>query len=318
MQSRLAHRTLPLHNMEAVPPSPPTAPLMTPIALLLLAGTSLCWAAFDAARKGLAERVPLVPLVFVLSALQMPLFGAWLWMEGVPGVGAGYGWAATTSVVLNIAANLLFLRSVSLSPLSVTVPLLSLTPVFSAIIALVLMGEMPSLRQWAGICVVVAGALVLNARTEDLRAPGALLRSMAREPGAVLMAAVALLWSVTSVVDKIATEAASAPLHALVQVTGMAAGVGIWLAVRREGALLGQTLARPGLLAFSVVAAAGALGLQLLAFTQVLVSIVETTKRAVGMTSALVIGRIAFGETITPFKVVAVLAMAAGAALILL
>jgi len=291
---------------------------MPTIALLFLLGTSLAWATYDAARKGLAERFPLVPLVFLLSLMQMPFFGVWLAIDGIPTLGGDYAWAAATSVTLNILANLLFIRSVALSPLSVTVPLLSLTPVFSALIALVVVAEHPTLRQWSGILIVVGGALMLNARTDDLRAPRALLTSLARERGAIYMAAVALLWSITSVADKVGAQNASPAFHALVQVGGMALGLGAWRVMRGQ---LGQTRSareHPALLAGAVVAATLALGLQLLAFAYVLVSVVEATKRAVGMFAALAIGRFAFGETLGTVKVIAVIAMTAGTALILL
>lgn len=285
---------------------------MTFTSILLLVGTGLSWAAYDATRKGLAEGTNPAALVAVLCAMQAPFFGAWLAWDGGVAMHEGYAVPAATSVVLNIVANVLFIRSVSIAPLSVSVPLLSLTPVFSAGIAWVLVGEAPTAIQAVGIGIVVAAAIGLNART----AQGVDRRRALR--GASLMALVALLWSVTSVVDKMATEASSAAFHGLVQVAGIASGLGLWLAIRRELGTLRATFRRPVLLVGAALAAVSALGLQLLAFTQVLVSLVEAVKRAIGLLSAVAIGRLVFGERLTLTQVMAVLAMAAGTALILL
>ncbi|MFT4704911.1 MAG: drug/metabolite transporter (DMT)-like permease, partial [Bradymonadia bacterium] len=61
-----------------------------------------------------------------------------------------------------------------------------------------------------------------------------------------------------------------------------------------------------------------ALGTQLVAFGQTLVSFVEAIKRAVGMLLALVLGRVLFKEEIRPGQIFAVLLMSAGVALIVL
>lgn len=291
---------------------------MTAAALLLALGTSLAWAGFDATRKALTPHVPAVPLVALFCLGQVPFFALWLALDGIPEIKEGYILAGVVTVVLNIAANLLFVRAVFLSPLSVTIPLLSLTPVFTALIAMPLMGERPLPLQWMGILAVVGGAFCINADPGDLRHPVRLLRSLVRERGALFMAAVALLWSLSSTVDKMGLERSSAPLHALVQVGGVAAGMLLVLALQGRLSSLGSVRKRPGTFAATILFAVTALGLQLLAYSLLFVSIVEAIKRAVGMSAALVIGRLTFGERIGLLRIVAVLVMGAGTALILL
>src|SRR4029077_7095250 len=69
---------------------------------------------------------------------------------------------------------------------------------------------------------------------------------------------------------------------------------------------------------FALALGASVLGLALhfIAFQLVWVSFIETVKRSVGNLSALVMGRILFGEAITPRKVFALLLMAAGVAMV--
>ena len=59
-----------------------------------------------------------------------------------------------------------------------------------------------------------------------------------------------------------------------------------------------------------------ALGLQFLAYQTVMVGVVETIKRMLGLLSALVVGRVMFGEKVTPRTVSAVVVMGFGVVLL--
>lgn len=279
-------------------------------ALLLVIGSSLAWSGFDVCRKILADRVRPAPLAFLLAAGAIPLFALWTAVDGMPAVQSGYLGPAMASVALNIAANLLFFSALRNSQLSVTIPLLSLTPVFTALLAIPLLGEVPTWRQWLGILLVVAGAFVLN-----LPEGGALSASAAR--GAGLMVLVALFWSLTGPFDKMATAKTSGPFHATVLCTGVAIGIAAVLAGQRRLRELADVRSAGWIFILAVLISIAALGLQLLAMLQVWVGLVETLKRGIGNLSALILGRALFGEAIAPRKLLAVGLMIAGVALIL-
>jgi drug/metabolite transporter (DMT)-like permease len=291
----------------------------TPIAaLVLLLVSSIAWSGLDLTRKLLAARMRPLPLLVLLSALPTPIYVAWMVAEGAPAVGAAYWLPGLASVALNVAANLAFLRSVGLSPLSATIPLLSLTPAFAALLAIPLLGELPAARQWGGIVAVVAGAFLLNARHGEAGSLGGLWSAFRREPGVPLMAAVAFLWSAAPVLDKLAMLAAGAPFHATVLNAGVAAVTLLLLAAsRRLGELRGWTRSFGGFAAAVVFSVLG-LGGQLLALRVIEVGIVETVKRGLGFTLAVALGRLVFGEPVTRNKLLAVALMAAGVALILI
>jgi uncharacterized membrane protein len=278
-------------------------------ALLLVLGSSLAWSAHDVSRKFLVGRIRPVPLAFLLTAAAAPLFGLWTVIDGVPAVQPGYALPAVSSVLLNIAANLMFFAALRSSALSVTIPLLSLTPVFTALLAIPMLGEVPATRQWLGIVLVVAGAFALNLPAE---------RPYWRwERGAALMASVALLWSLTVPLDKLAMARASAPLHATVLCGGVAIGVLAVLVWQRRLGELAELRRVKGVFVLALATSLAALGLQLLAMQQVWVGLVETLKRGLGNVSAVVFGRAVFGEPVTLRKLLAVGLMAAGVALIL-
>ena len=130
---------------------------------LLTVGAALGFTGLDLVRKLLADRVAVVPLLFAMTAGVVPIYAVWFAAVGGAGPTADYVTPALGSVLLNVAANLLFLRSVQIGGLSATIPMLSLTPVFTAFFGMVLLRELPDGGQWLGIALVVGGALLLSA-----------------------------------------------------------------------------------------------------------------------------------------------------------
>lgn len=259
-----------------------------------------------------------MPLAFLLTAAAAPLFALWTLADGPPELKPGYVAPAVLSVVLNVFANLMFFAALRISPLSVTIPLLSFTPVFTALLGIPMLGEIPSWIQGLGILLVVAGAFGLNLRRDEGISPRILLRSSVRERGAALMLAVSLLWSLTVPLDKMATARASAPFHGTVLCAGVAAGVLLMLVFQRRLEELAHIRHLPGVFVLALITAILALGLQLLAIQQVWVGLMETLKRGIGNVSAVVLGRFMFGEPVSLGKLAAVGLMAVGVGLILI
>jgi drug/metabolite transporter (DMT)-like permease len=289
------------------------------IPILVMLGSSLGWAAFDALRKALVKQSRSVPLTAALALGQLPFFVAWmLFSRGYQEFAVSYlGWGLL-SVSINVSASVLFIKSLELSPLSTTIPFLAFIPVFTVLSSAALLGEVPTLLQFAGIVLVVLGALLLNLRIADTAAPQAVVRAVVRERGSLLMMAVALLWSFGAAVDKRALVHAHPSIHAAVQCAGIAFVLLLYLSSRNQVVLLRDIGKSRVVYVLALVAGSIGLGLQLVAIRLVLVSIVESVKRAVGMTLAVVNGRFFFGEPVTIGKIAGILSMSLGVALILL
>lgn len=276
--------------------------------ILLSLGAAIAFSGFDVARKRVSPHFHPLALTVWLQIGSIPFLVGWCtiagfrWSEAwlLPGLG---------SVGLQAAASAAFLTALSISPLSRTIPFLSLTPVLSAASAWILIGEEPGSSALAGMALVSAGAFGLALRSSGT--------GFQIERGSLLTILVAGLWSASSAVDKRALAFANAPSHALLVTTGVALILAVerWLRRGISGLYL-PPRARGGLLIASV-AGSVALGLQLSAFSYALVSSVESLKRALGGISALVFGRIAFGESVGFRTVVSVLVMIAGAVLVL-
>lgn len=281
--------------------------------VLFMVVSGLAFAALDLVRKLLAGRAAPLALVFYMSLGAAPLVATLLALRGPGELSTGYLLPGAGALLLNFLGSLGFIHSVKLSPLSRTIPLLSLTPVCTAALALPILGEAPSASQLLGIVLVVAGAMTLNSEGHLLRPFAGLLR----ERGALLMAGVALLWSLSGPLDKRALQHASVSFHATVMTLGVSAGALLVLWRQRRLSVLSVGRSEWALLAAAMAATSLALTFQLLAFQGVLVSLVEAMKRAIGSLAALVLGRIVFDERVEALHVAAVAVMVAGVFLLL-
>jgi drug/metabolite transporter (DMT)-like permease len=104
---------------------------------------------------------------------------------------------------LEITAIILYIKAIKISPLSLTIPFLGLTPVFLILTSFLILGELPDMSGTIGIILVAIGAYCLNINktSEGLLAP---LKAVYRERGSMLMVIVAFIYSITSNLGKIA------------------------------------------------------------------------------------------------------------------
>ena len=102
---------------------------------------------------------------------------------------------------LEALAYYLFLTAIRLSPLSLTVPLLSFTPAVTILTAWLALGEEIGTVGIFGVGLVTVGAYVLNLDPGRLTFLGP-LKAVSSEPGARRMLLVSLIWALTSTLGK--------------------------------------------------------------------------------------------------------------------
>ncbi len=244
--------------------------------------------------------VAAVPAVAWFTALLAPVFLSLVFFENWVIPSSEYFLPALLNVVLVGAANVCFIRSVSLAPLSLAIPILSLTPVFSAVGAYFLLGENVSALQIAGITIIVVAAFFLSAgdRTDSGNVDAKRIRH-----GIFLMIGVAAMFAVTGVVDKFCLKLVPIGEHCFVQCVGSAGLFFLYLKYTRTGVSIGIVRRNSKLFALTVLFAAVALFAQLSAIQSVEVGIFEALKRSIGLVAALILGKFLFGERITKAKV---------------
>jgi drug/metabolite transporter (DMT)-like permease len=285
------------------------------LAAVLTIGCAIAFSVADLMRKLLIDRVRPLPLLVAMSAGMAPFFVVWWLWQGGSGPAVGYWLPGLASAALNLVANLAFLEAVRVAPLSLTIPVLSLTPVFTTLLAIPMLGEVPSTRQLAGVVLVVAGVLWLNLGGADYASLGSLARSLWRERGSRLMVVTALCWSLVMPLDKLALAASGAPFHGMALNIGVALGAVLVLAGKGRVVELRRLATHWRLLTLIAIVGAVAIVLILLAITQTWIGFIETTRRGLGSFLALIWGRAFFGESLTQRKLVAVGVIAVGVAL---
>jgi drug/metabolite transporter (DMT)-like permease len=188
------------------------------IGLLLAAIDSVVNVLTDVSRKKVLDRkwdAALVSvwcklvscLIFLVAISLLRVF--WGTRLELPRIGQSFGISPGTAFLLYVSVNaglegtaiLLNLRALQLSPLSYCVPFMALTPLFLLPAGIFFLHESVSEGMILGVGLVVIGALVVNRR---LFAQGFFepLRAIVAERGSRYMLGVALLLTVTNVLDK--------------------------------------------------------------------------------------------------------------------
>jgi drug/metabolite transporter (DMT)-like permease len=131
-------------------------------------------------------------LLFTVSAIR-----------GFPVIGQDFYSAVAVTAILNIISLALIFKALSSTDLSLSIPMLSFTPVILVGTSYLLLNEVPSVAGVAGICIIVIGSYVLNISSSDehLLDP---VKSMLRNQGSWYMLIVAVLFAVSINFDKIA------------------------------------------------------------------------------------------------------------------
>lgn len=105
-------------------------------------------------------------------------------------------------VVLIAVSTVLMVHAFSLSDLSLVVPLMNFSTIFTLLLSPVFLGEFPNLVQFIGILTVVIGSYVLNISRQHVGflAP---LKALANDKGAMIILLVAAMWGMDTIVSKI-------------------------------------------------------------------------------------------------------------------
>lgn len=106
-----------------------------------------------------------------------------------------------SDLFLNIISLWLYFKSVSISPLSLCLPMLSFSPVFLIITSRIMLREEVSALGIVGILMVVVGSYILNISKvkAGLLEP---FKSLVYEKGTRYMLIVSFIWSITANLDK--------------------------------------------------------------------------------------------------------------------
>jgi len=171
------------------------------IVLSLTSAFSL--ATSDALTKRIITPANEYAIAWLRIVYSLPVLAAAAAASPMPHLDAIFYRAFIAALPLEIAAILLYYKALRVSPLSLSLPFLSFTPVFLVFFSWLIMGEKVSGTGAAGIALIALGGYSLN--LSSLRTgPLGPLKAMLRERGSLYMLAVSLIYSVTSSLGKLA------------------------------------------------------------------------------------------------------------------
>lgn len=202
-----------------------------PLWVLLALGAAFSLATSDALTKWAVKDQDEYLTAWTRLLFTLPLLGfLWFFIE-IPEFDRTFLLAFLLSLPLEIISVFLYIKALKLSPLSLTLPFLSLTPLFLIISSRIIAGETISFLARAGIMLIVAGGYMLNISAARI---GVLepFRIITKEKGALYMIAVAFLYSITSSLGKVAIEHSSALFFGITYFTVLViltAPVSLWL-----------------------------------------------------------------------------------------
>jgi uncharacterized membrane protein len=120
----------------------------------------------------------------------------------IPPLGREFWTVLPVAGVLGTIATILYMKAIKSSEISITIPMITFTPLFLLITSPIIVNEFPNFAGLIGVLLIVTGSYLLNVRERNngYIAP---FRKLLSEPGPKLMLLVAFIWSISSNFDKI-------------------------------------------------------------------------------------------------------------------
>jgi len=165
--------------------------------------TAFSIATADAISKKAMIRSHEYVIAWVRQGYTLPFLAVVFFFIEIPPLDNTFWLTLLVAVPLDVTAIILYVKAIRLSPLSLTIPFIALSPMFVIITAFVILGELPDISGLFGILLIVIGAYLLNVRATKHGVLGP-IKAIKKERGSVLMIIVALIYSLTSTLGKVA------------------------------------------------------------------------------------------------------------------
>lgn len=165
--------------------------------------TAFSIATADAISKKALVRSNEYVIAWVRQGYSLPFLVVVFFFIDIPPLDNTFWLTLLIVIPLDVTAIILYIKAIHLSPLSLTIPFIALSPVFVIITAFVILGELPDISGLIGILLIVTGAYLLNVRATRYGILGPIM-AIRREKGSVLMIIVAIIFSFTSTLGKVA------------------------------------------------------------------------------------------------------------------
>ena len=268
------------------------------------------WAAFDLTRKLSLQKINSVNLLLIFTFAQTLIFGGWVFYEDPFLNLKSYIFPGLILIFISLFSALLFLKAIKQSELSLTIPLLSLSPLFSSLFSFFFLDEKLSYFQYIGIFLIIFGTLVLYSKNIMLSEIFKIFKILIKNRSDRLMIIVSLIWSLTPVLDKLCLQKSSINIHGLIQSLGLV--ILLTFLLKKEKYQIFSLKKNWRLILITIFTGIIATVLQFYAILFNYVPIMEAIKRSIGQLSSVFFGKVFFKEKITKPKILGVLILSFG------
>ncbi|MBI3035593.1 DMT family transporter [Candidatus Woesearchaeota archaeon] len=147
-------------------------------------------------------------IVWVHYAFALPFLLILLHYSYPQNISQDVYWIAALNGIMLIAATYMLVKALKVSELSVSLPMLSLTPLFLVVLSYIMLKEVPTNAGFIGITLIVIGAYIVNIRNgKGFFEP---FKSLLKIKGSSYVVAVAFIWSITANLFKMGIIASNA------------------------------------------------------------------------------------------------------------
>ena len=274
------------------------------MSLLILFLSGLFWAIFDLVRKMALQSQSLLTVIYVTIFSQLIIFMMSLFLSKLLISSKDYYPLLIIISILNLISLYCFLKALKIQEISMCIPLLSYSPLFSLIFSKILLDESLSIAQHIGIIIIFIGSFILYSKSlhfkDLLYSPFSLIKNKSAQ----LMIIVTIIWSAIPVLDKKSLNYTDIYMHGFLQ--SLLGFLFLFFFIRHRGdQRITITKNKKSYITLILLIIVGFLAsiTQLFALTINLVPILEVVKRATGILLALFFGYFIFKEDINKKKI---------------
>jgi len=172
--------------------------------LSLVSATS--WSLTDVFGKKLTRTYPVIVTLTYRYIFSIPFLLVYLFFIKIPEIDPNFWLIILVLLPLELTAATLYLKAITISPMSLVTPFVAFTPVFLLLTSYIILGETVSLGGALGIILIAVGAYMINFSRKKYLLP---FKKLLEEKGILMMLGVAFLYSITSNLGKVAMQYSS-------------------------------------------------------------------------------------------------------------
>ena len=282
--------------------------------LVLSIFTAILWSLFDVIRKKSVKLISELKVLFIVVISQSIFFSLFLVFSDFSLILKDYFLLAILLILLNFTSMYLFLKVIKSGELSTYIPMLSFTPLFSSLYSNLILNETLLNIQYIGMFFIIVGALLLHTNNHKIINIRKFSSILLNSRNSFFIILVALIWSLTPVLDKKSLQYCDLYLHGFVQSIGMLILFPFFFKIDffKDFKLFRNKIKKKYLFYLLMIISFLCSFTQLITLKLVFVAELESLKRSIGVILSLIFGFYFFREEINYLKIFSVFLILVG------